>query len=358
MQTYDEDREHGGSGFSRGTTVEFWMRPFAQWMADPEVTEIAVNRDGEVFVERNSAWERHECSDVTYHGLNALAVGVAKMTQRQDINDNSPILSGILPQGERIQFVMPPATETGIVSVTIRKPSFLRRTIQDYVSSGFFKHVRPAASGLTADEQELLDLKARGDYAGFLTRAVAQGKNIVVAGETGSGKTTFMKALIEAIPTHQRLITIEDVRELFLPNHPNRIHLVYPAGAQDGEAVTAATLLKSCLRMKPDRILLAELRGGETYDFMNVAASGHSGSITSCHAGSCALTLERMAFMMQQNRQGRELPYPVIRRLLYLLVDVIVHIHNDTEGEPPLGRHITEVWYDPERKRASAGSEQ
>jgi type IV secretion system protein VirB11 len=106
--------------------------------------------------------------------------------------------------------------------------------------------------------------------------------------------------------------------------------------------------------MKPDRILLAELRGGETFDFLNVCASGHGGSITSCHAGNAELTFERLALMVLQNRQGRTLPYDVIRRLLYLVVDVVIHVHNNAEEIN--GRHITEIWFDPMKKRfASKG---
>lgn len=360
MQTFDESRhdedQHGGEAISRTAFVEDWLKLLHPWMNDPSVTEIAINRPGEVFIERASKWEREPCAGLSYMWLEALAVAVAKATHGQDINDYKPILSGILPRGERIQIVKPPACEAGIISITIRMPSTVGRTLADYVESGFFKHVRPASSELTADERELLNLKSACDYAGFLSRAVKVAKNIVVAGETGSGKTTFMKALIEEIPTTQRLITIEDVRELFLRNHPNHVNLLYPAGAKEGDPVTAATLLKSCMRMKPDRILLAELRGGETYDFMNAAVSGHNGSITSCHAGSAALTFERMAFMMQQNQQGRELPYEVIKRQLFQIIDVVVHIDNDVEGDAPLGRHITEIWFDPQAKRAAAAA--
>ena len=161
-----------------------------------------------------------------------------------------------------------------------------------YQREGFFSRIHPITQDLTPEEKELLSLKENGRYMDFLRRAVALEKVIVVAGETGSGKTTFMKSLIQTISPHQRLITIEDVPELFLPNHPNHVHLFYPSEAkvEENAPVTSASLLKSCLRMKPNRILLAELRGGETFDFINVAASGHGGSITSCHAGSVELT--------------------------------------------------------------------
>ncbi|MCC4621431.1 P-type DNA transfer ATPase VirB11 [Xanthomonas cassavae CFBP 4642] len=328
------------------------MEPLRPWMSDSSITEICVNRPGEVFIERESHWERHEEPGLTYAHLESLGTAIARYGN-DTLDDAKPILSGILPDGERVQIVRPDACEHGTYSYTIRKPSLSRRNLEDYNRQGFFKHVRPVSTGLTSAERELLELRSTGDTLGFLRRAVQLDKVIVVAGETGSGKTTFMKALMQEIPCDQRLITIEDTPELILPDHPNHVHLFYKSEAneEDGAIVTPASLLKSCLRMKPTRILLAELRSGETYDFLNVAASGHRGSITSVHAGSCDLAFERLALMVLQNRQGRQLPYPVIRRLLHLVVDVVVHITNDTD-EGGFGRHITELWYDPDAKRA------
>lgn len=145
--------------------------------------------------------------------------------------------------------------------------------------------------------------KQNRQYSEFLRRAVQLKKTIVIARETSSGKTTFMKSLIQEIPSNECLITIEDVPELSLPtNYPNHVRLFYPSEAKEADVpINATILLKSCLRMKPDRILLAELRGNEAFDFI----SGHRGSITSCHAGSCKLAFERLALMMLQNPQGR-----------------------------------------------------
>jgi len=344
----------GEGAVQRAISVNFHLQPLGPWLTDTDVTEVCVNRPGEVWCERQSVWETHDVPDLTFDHCISLATATAKLA-KQDISDSRPILSAVLPAGERIQIVMPPAAEHGTVSVTIRKPSFSRRTLDDYVQQGFFKHIQPISNELSPDEQELLRLKHAGDYVGFLRRAVELEKVIVVAGETGSGKTTFMKALMQAIPIAQRIITIEDVPELFLPDHKNHVHLFYPSEAKEEEnaPVTAASLLKSCLRMKPSRILLAELRGGETFDFVNVCASGHGGSITSLHAGSCEMAFERMALMILQNRQGRTLPYSVIKRLLYQVVDIVIHVHNDVY-HPELGRHITELWYDPARKAAVA----
>jgi type IV secretion system protein VirB11 len=341
---------------NRATSVNYHLEFAREWMADNEITEVVVNRPSEVWCERLNVWEKHEVPELTFEHLMSLATATAKFANN-DVSDTRPILSAILPGGERVQIVLPPACEHGTISVTIRKPSFNIRTLADYEKQGFFNHIRPVASELNEDEKELLRLKEGHDYIQFLRRAVQLEKVIVVAGETGSGKTTFMKALMQEIPSNQRIITIEDVPELFLPSHPNHVHLFYPSEAKEEEnaLVTAAALLKSCLRMKPTRILLAELRGGETFDFINVAASGHGGSITSLHAGSPQLAFERLALMILQNRQGRTLPYPVIRRLLYLVVDVVIHVHNDTESAA--GRHITEVWYEPTLKRAPALTE-
>ena len=337
-------------GVNRSASVDHHMQPLHQWMEDETITEVCINRPGEVWCERQCVWEKHDVPELTDEHLRSLSTAIAKFSNNE-IADTRPILSAVLPKGERIQVVWPPACESGTISITIRKPSFDIRTLSDYQQQGFFKHIQPITSELNAGEQELLALKEQCDYVGFLKRAVQLEKVIVVVGETGSGKTTFMKALMQEISVNQRIITIEDVPELFLPNHPNHVHLFYPSEAkeEEGALVTSASLLKSCLRMKPNRILLAEVRGGETFDFLNVCASGHGGSITSCHAGSAELTFERLALMVLQNRQGRTLPYEVIRRLLYMVVDVVIHVHNDVYGN--LGRHITELWYEPMLKR-------
>ena len=174
----------------------------------------------------------HDMPTLTYGHLHSLATAVAKFSSNE-ISDTHPILSAVLPKGERIQVVTPPACEQGTISVTIRKSSFTIQTLEDYTQQNFFAYIRPIMSDLNPDEHELLQLKEQHRYAEFLRRAVQLEKVIVVAGETGSGKTTFMKALMQEIPRDQRIITIEDVPELFLPNHPNHVHLFYPSEAKE-----------------------------------------------------------------------------------------------------------------------------
>lgn len=341
--------------YDRGLSVNWLIGDLmGQWLNDADVTEVAVNRPGEVWCERQNVWERHENDACTLDQLQSLATSIAVFGGK-DVSDTRPILSAILPTGERVQVVRSPACEEETVSITIRKPAREIMKLEQYVTQGFFEHIRPVSEGISTIDLELLDLLEKGDHYTFIRQAVRAGKNIVVSGETSSGKTSLMKSMMHEIPSHERIITIEDVSELFLPAHPNHVHLFYQAerAAATSAEVTPSDLLKSSLRMKPDRIMLAEVRGGETYDFLNVVASGHGGSITSCHAGSCELTFERLALMVLQSEQGRALPYDVIRRLLFLVVDVVIHLHNDTVGG--LGRHMTGIHFDPVAQRDMAG---
>jgi type IV secretion system protein VirB11 len=272
--------------------------------------------------------------------MESLARAVATFA-KQKIDVKSPLLSASLPDGSRMQFVASPAVEH-FPSFTLRKPSRRIRTLDDFENDGLFKEVRPAQTELTENDKLLLKYLNNGNTKEFLKLAVIAKKNIVVAGATGSGKTTFMKGLVNEIPKHERIITIEDVRELFLPQ-PNCVHLLYSKGAQGASSVTPKDLLESCLRMKPDRILLAELRSDECLDFLQTAASGHPGSITSMHAGSPALAFERMAMMIQGSAAGQSMSFDVVKRLLLLTVDIIIQFKNEN-GK----RFISEIYFDPE----------
>jgi type IV secretion system protein VirB11 len=177
-------------------------------------------------------------------------------------------------------------------------------------------------------------------------------KNIAFVGNTGSGKTTLMKSACQAIPTSERLTTIEDVREIFLPQHPNRVHLLYSKGGQGVANVTPAALIASNMRMKPDRVLLAELRGSEAYDFLKLLTTGHSGSITTFHAESCALAYERYVFMCKEHDNAAIYDAAALKHLVTLTIDIIIHLlaqnHHDVHGQPVIKeRYVAEVHYDP-----------
>src|SRR6202021_3932191 len=157
-----------------------------------------------------------------------------------------------------------------------------------------FRRATPAGKMLDAVEQELTALLQRGDFEAFMRLAVRSRKNIVVSGPTGSGKTTWTKALIREIPSDERLVTIEDAKELVLDRHPNHVRLFYSKDDQGVARVTPRQLLASCLRMKPDRILLAELRSEEAFDYLRNVNSGHPGSIPSVHGARAEPALRRL----------------------------------------------------------------
>jgi type IV secretion system protein VirB11 len=282
-----------------------------------------------------------------YAWCHRLAKLVANST-RQRIDEESPLLSAALPSGERIQIVLPPATSQQCVAITIRRPSDQVWSIEELTRSGIFRATRHTTQELDPTERELLSLLESQQYDRFMRVAVASRKNILVSGPTGSGKTTYTKALIREIPSEERLITIEDARELVLDRHPNHVRLFYSKDDQGQARVTPKQLLESCLRMRPDRILLAELRAEEAFDYLRNVNSGHPGSITSVHAASAELAFEQLVLLVKQSKGGQELARADIKQLLYLLVDVVIQF-----GVEHHQRFIKEIWYDPARKRRS-----
>lgn len=315
-----------------------------EYMNSPEVTEICINRPGELYLETRHGWQRLEVPTLTFERARQFCTAVVNESKTgQRITDADPVVSLTFPTGQRAQFVIPPACDAGKVSITIRLPSKHSKTLQQYQEDGFFAQILEQTHSLNEHDRELLDLRTSRNYAEFFKKAVLYKKNIVVAGATGSGKTTFMKSLVNHIPEDERLVTIEDARELFI-GQPNVVHLLYSKGGQSTSNITAKSCMEACLRMKPDRIILAELRGDESFYFIRNCASGHPGSITSCHAGSTAQTWDQLALMVKASTEGSGLEFQVIKRLLMMTIDIVVHIKAHT-GQ----RYITGIDFNPER---------
>ena len=320
-----------------------------EFMASAEVTEICINRPGELYLESRGAWRRVEVPALTFERARQFCTAVVNESNTgQRITDTDPVVSLTFPTGERAQFVIPPACEAGNVSITIRLPSKQTKTLAQYQQDGFFDEIVEVGQGIGDADRELLELRAGRHYADFFRKAVLNKKNIVVSGATGSGKTTFMKSLVHHIPDNERLVTIEDARELFIAQ-PNVVHLLYSKGGQSTSNVTAKSCMEACLRMKPDRIILAELRGDESFYFIRNCASGHPGSITSCHSGSTEQTWDQLALMVKASTEGAGLEFATIKRLLKMTIDIVVHI------KAHAGRRcITGIDFDPGRSFSQA----
>jgi type IV secretion system protein VirB11 len=331
----------GGEASALGLTLRA-LRPL---LANADVMELCINRPLEAFLETRDGWRREPLPFADFAWCSRLAKLVANSTQ-QRIDATAPLLSASLPTGERVQIVLPPATTAGCVAIAIRRPADQVWSIEELGRRGIFRGTRKAGEKLDDTEAELLRLLSSSDYEAFMRLAVRSRKNILVSGPTGSGKTTWTKALIREIPGDERLITIEDAKELVLDRHPNHVRLFYSKDDQGVARVTPKQLLESCLRMKPDRILLAELRAEEAFDYLRNVNSGHPGSITSVHATSAELAFEQLVLLVKQNPGGRELARSDIKSLLYLLIDVVIQF-----GVERHERFIKEIWFDPERKR-------
>src|SRR5206468_4058361 len=193
------------------SALDLTLRSLRPLLADPEVTELCINRPREIFIETHAGWRCEEVPFADFDWCRRLAKLVANVT-RQRVDESAPLLSASLPSGERVQIVLPPATTLGCVAITIRRPADTVWTIDELARRGVLDATRrPGGEGDEAEEaeQELRRLHAAQSYTAFLRLAVRARKNIVVSGATGSGKTTWTKALIREIPRDERLITIE-----------------------------------------------------------------------------------------------------------------------------------------------------
>lgn len=356
-----EDHEIFGEVLARDTVVRDYLRPIKRHLLEHQATEVWINKPGELVIQLETGNVTVQEPSLDFAALEAFAQAIAVYSpQQQTVGAKAPLLSATMPDGERIQIVLPPAVEPGMVSMCIRIHKSHVIPLATYRDSGAFSrfiwarpdNLREALSDLTPQDRRLVELLEQGNLHDFLTEAILAKKNTGVIGDTGSGKTTLMKSMCQHIPHHERLITVEDVRELMLPHHHNRVHLLYSKSAQGIARVTPADLIGSLMRMAPDRALLAELRGSEAWDFLKLLTTGHSGSITSWHAESCALGSERFVFMCKENTEAATLAREEIKHLYTLTIDVVIHItrkivYGADGHQVGYERFVDEVYFDP-----------
>ncbi len=304
------------------TVVRELLSPLAPFLNDETLYEVIVNRPGQLLTEGSGGWRTHDLPGLSFEKLMRLARAIASFSH-QSIDERRPILSATLPSDERIQIVIPPATTRDTVSMTIRKPSSVAFTLDDLDERDFFAGTRAADGGATTPDVELRELYRAGRFKEFLRHAVIARKNIIISGATGSAKTTLSKALIRHIPENERIISIEDTPELVIPQ-ANHVRLFYSKGAQGLSSVSAKELLESSLRMRPDRILLQELRDGTAFYYVRNVHSGHPGSITTVHADSAEVAFQQLTLLVKESDGGENLDRDDIERLLRLSIDVIV----------------------------------
>ncbi|MBN8954885.1 P-type DNA transfer ATPase VirB11 [Rhizobium sp. 60-20] len=314
------------------------LLPLLRFLRDKALYEVIVNQPGKVVTEGADGWRTHDVPELSYDRLMRLARAIASFSN-QSIDEARPILSATLPDDERIQIVIPPATTRGTVSLTIRKPSSVSLSLDDLDCDGLFADVVRAEKDRSQSGEKLSEYYRIGAYKQFLKEAVLARKNIIISGATGSGKTTLSKALIRYIPETERIISIEDTPELVIPQ-PNHVRLFYSKGGQGAARIGAKDLLESCLRMRPDRILLQELRDGTAFYYIRNVNSGHPGSITTVHADSTRFAFEQLTLLVKESEGGGDLERHDIRQMLTIAIDVIAQCKR-IDGQ----FRVTEIYY-------------
>ncbi|RYY25600.1 MAG: P-type DNA transfer ATPase VirB11 [Sphingomonadales bacterium] len=303
-------------------------------LSRPDVTDIYVNRPGELWIETiGGAIEQHDAPALDEATLARLARQIAA-TAHQGISREHPLLSATLPDGARIQIIAPPATR-GPLALAIRKHVSPDLSLRDYVSVDAFADTS-IGQGVTSDvDRQLAVLRDERKLAEMLAVAVGARKNILVSGGTSSGKTTFLNALIREIPDGERLILIEDTPELHM-RHSNAVGLVATRSRLGESLVSTSDLLGASLRMRPDRIILGELRGEEAFTFLRAINTGHPGSMTTVHADSATRAIEQIVLLALQ--AGTSLNREDVRHYVRTTVDIFVHL-----GRKAGRRYVSEI---------------
>jgi pilus assembly protein CpaF len=267
---------------------------------DPSITEIMINGADHIFIEQSGAIRAWNKKFETVKKLEDVVQQIVSKSNRI-INESSPIVDARLSDGSRVNIVLPPVAMNGPI-VTIRKFPDNPITIK-----------------------KLIDIGAISDeVAAFLEKLVIAGYNIFISGGTGSGKTTFLNALSNFIPQDERVITIEDSAELQIKNIPNLVKLeARNANVEGKNAVTIRDLIKSSLRMRPDRIVVGEVRDAAAIDMLQAMNSGHDGSLSTGHANSTVDMLNRLETLVLM---GSDIPLMAVRKQIASALDIIVHL--------------------------------
>ncbi len=305
--------------------LDAFLAPLAEPLSRRDVTDIYINRPGELWLETFSGTERHDSEALDDASLWRLARQIAAASD-QGISREHPLLAATLPDGARIQICAPPATR-GHVIVAIRKHQMPDLRLRDYDLSGAFGRVGEAARARTATDEALAEMLASGNVSQFLAAAVRKRKTIIISGATGTGKTTFLNALLKEAPDDERFVLIEDTPEIQL-HHKNAVGLISVRGRLGEASVTPADLVEAALRLRPDRIIMGEVRGAEAISWLRAVGTGHPGSVTTVHASSPAGAIEQMAMMSLS--AGTELGRAEIVDYVKATVDVFIQLgHED-----------------------------
>lgn len=317
--------------------LNVYLKPLTMLLSQEGINEISINEPEEAWVEKRGDMFKVSIAGYNTKYLKSLARLIAESTD-QVVSEEKPLLSATLPAGYRVQVVFPPACENHTVVMSIRKKSDLAWTLEDYEKMGAFDNT---STEKIIDKNNLIlsKLLEAGRIKDFLYQAILSKKNIIISGGTSTGKTTFTNACLRAIPRIERLITVEDAREIDLSGHPNKVHLLASKGGQGRANVTTQDLIEACLRLRPDRIIVGELRGAEAFSFLRAINTGHPGSISTLHADSPEMAIQQLKLMVMQ--AGLGMPPEDILSYIRNVVDIVVQLKRGAKG----CRYVSEVFF-------------
>ena len=313
--------------------LDAFLAPLAAYLGRGDVTDLYINRPGELWLETAAGTERHDAPALDDASLWRLARQIAASTD-QGINREHPLLAATLPDGARVQICAPPATR-GHLIVAIRKHSMPDLRLSDYEDAGAFARLGEAALKRRVIDDLLAALLAEGRTFDFLTAAVQARRTIVISGGTGTGKTTFLNALLKEAAANERFVLIEDTPEIQL-HHQNAVGLIAVRGKLGEASVSPADLVEAALRLRPDRIIMGEVRGAEAISWLRAVGTGHPGSITTVHANSPDGAVDQLALMSMT--AGTELGRAELVDYIRATVDVFVQL-----GQEDGARLVTEI---------------
>src|SRR3990167_4952728 len=311
--------------------LERHLLPLKPFLEKDGVTEICINQPGGVFVESAGVFQFEEGPELSYPFLESLAALVAEFNHKPF---PAVMVSGSLLNKERAQFVLPPACEKGKIICSIRRQQTKNLNLADYEARGSFLSLQKREEDKGKDET-LKELYRKRDYRSFIELAIKTKKNILICGGTGTGKTTFLNACLKAVPNNERLITVEDTREV-VTEQSNSVNLLFN---EEHEATSSLNIFKACLRLRPDRIFLSELRGREVWPYLRAANSGHPGSLSTVHADSPEGAFMQLMFMMQQ--AGSTSTEEQLRRYIQSIIHIVVQLARDKECFV----RVADVWF-------------
>jgi type IV secretion system protein VirB11 len=301
--------------------LDHYLGQLGPYLEAKDVTDIYINRPNELWVERlGGEAERIYVQGFDGPVLERLARQIAAQSA-QGINREHPLLSASLPDGSRVQIALPPATR-GDAAIAIRKYVVNDLNVDDYDAAGAFDALR-SETKLQPIGAQLQALQKKGDFAGLLRTAVKARCNIFISGGTSTGKTTFLNALLKEVDLTERLILIEDTPELKVA-HENVVGLIASRSALGEAVVSMENLLNASLRMRPDRIILGELRGAEAFTFLRAVNTGHPGSMTTIHADSPERAIEQLVLLVLES--GTHLDRESIQHYVRSSIDVYVQL--------------------------------